>query len=119
MAVDKLGNDTVINWTHLSELRADMGDETFAEVINLFLQEVQSGIERLSRERSASDLVSEFHMLKGSALSLGLTDLANICANAESMANAGQVDCFQPDELSTVFHTSRSELLSQIPALAV
>ena len=58
-------------------------------------------------------------MLKGSALSLGLTDLANICANAESMANAGQVDCFQPDELSTVFHTSRSELLSQIPALAV
>ena len=109
----------MINWTHLSELRTDLGDETFSEVIALFLQEVQTGIDGLDTQRSAPELMAEFHMLKGSALSLGLTDLAQICANAESLASQGRTNVFRKDELSNVFHTSRSELLAQMPSLAM
>src|SRR5690606_20139158 len=81
----------MIDWTHVDDLRADMGD-AFGEVVEVFLLEVDAAIRRLSPERTAPDLAADLHFLKGAALNLGFRDFATLCATGEASAHAGRTD---------------------------
>jgi HPt (histidine-containing phosphotransfer) domain-containing protein len=82
----------MIDWNRVAELRAEVGDDAFDEIVDLFLDEVQEVARRLegapvTPERLAADL----HFLKGSALNLGFSELAALCAAGEARAGTGDV----------------------------
>lgn len=108
----------MIDMGQITELRSDLGEETFNEVVGMFLLEVQSGIEKLDPARDLAELSAEFHMLKGSSLSLGLTELAKICGEAEAKSGSGDPNCFDKQAFQMCFDQSKAALLEQVPAAA-
>lgn len=82
----------MINWERVEELKTDVGEEEFPEVVELFLDEVDEVIGRLRDTAKAGPRaeVSEedMHFLKGSALNLGLDAFAGLCSQAEKAAAA-------------------------------
>jgi hypothetical protein len=70
----------MIDWERVSALRAEIGEPDFTEVVDLFLAEAEEVVERLRRGRPDPTLEAELHFLKGSALNLGLRDLADLCS---------------------------------------
>ena len=78
----------MIDWAHVDELRADMGD-SFAEIVEVFLQEVAEAIGRLTASAGHEALAADLHVLKGAALNLGFTQFAALCAAGETRAARG------------------------------
>lgn len=74
----------------MKELYDEIGEESFGDVVDLFVEEVAEGVSKLSAADSARQRVQAFHFLKGAALNLGLTEMANICAIGEQRDGAGQ-----------------------------
>lgn len=81
----------MINWARVAELRDDFGEDGFAEVIEVFLDEVQTGQERLAAASSAEAMRAEFHFLKGAALNMGLDEVAALCERGEALSEQGQL----------------------------
>lgn len=79
----------MIDWARVADLHGEIGDDAFAEVLDLFVQEVDEGLARLRAAPDARTRTSEFHFLKGAALNLGLTDLAACCSRGETLAAQG------------------------------
>ena len=101
----------MIDWQQIDELRGEIGAEGFAEVVDMFLEEAEGAVAALSRGIPAEEVEGMLHFLKGSALNLGLTDLAAICQEGERRAAAGdgaQVDFAM---VVSVYRTSRAALL--------
>lgn len=89
----------------IASLRAldDGGDEFLAEIVGLFRAESPSRLAAIRRAASADacrELVSAAHALKGSARTLGLLRLAEVCERIESVAKAG--GCPDDDTLRTL-----------------
>ncbi|KGB83735.1 MAG: histidine kinase [Confluentimicrobium sp.] len=94
----------MIDWNRIKELQGEVGTEAFAEVVELFLEEVEEGIGRLPRASSAVRLQEELHFLKGSALNLGFRQFAQLCHEEEQAAatrgpaavdRVALTDCYQ------------------------
>jgi histidine phosphotransfer protein HptB len=93
----------MIYWDRLNELRSEIGEEDFAEVVELFLQEADEVIGRISLKSGAAALEADLHFLKGAALNLGFRSFAVLCQEGEKRAAAGScdidlaavIDCYQ------------------------
>ena len=79
----------MIDWQRMAELRDEVGEEEFEEVVALFLEEVAEVIERLKAAPDHSRLEEDLHFLKGSALNVGFAELGRLCAEGERQAAAG------------------------------
>jgi len=79
----------MIDWDRIDELRAEIGDEDFREVVEIFLEEVEEGLTRLNAAATADRLASELHFLKGSALNLGFQSFSILCQAGETSAAEG------------------------------
>ncbi|NBB96898.1 MAG: hypothetical protein GVY34_01830 [Alphaproteobacteria bacterium] len=95
----------MIDWSRVSELHEEVGDDALGEVLELFASEVDEGLARLAQATAPKAIAAEFHFLKGAALNLGLEDVARLCANGEENALAGH-----PTE------TERAAVAEQFPA---
>ena len=80
----------MIDWKRVKELREEIGDNDFAAVADMFLEEADQTVAKLTLDLAAEEIEALLHFLKGSALNLGLSDLASICENGERMAAAGR-----------------------------
>lgn len=96
----------MIDWDKVRDLHDEIGAESFAEVLELFVQEVDEALARLNDTTDPSAASGEFHFLKGAALNLGLDDMAALCASGEKGATAGQ---------ST--ESAQIQVLAEFPAL--
>jgi len=76
----------MIDWDRVNELRSEFGEDGFAEVAGLFLEEADEVVDQLGLGLPANQVESRLHFLKGSALNLGLTDLAALCHEGECKA---------------------------------
>ncbi|MEM9740984.1 MAG: Hpt domain-containing protein, partial [Pseudomonadota bacterium] len=76
----------MLNYERVQNLREEIGEDDFEEVVALFLEEADEAIERLEPDVGAQQLETDFHALKGSALNLGFDRFAEICATAEKQA---------------------------------
>jgi HPt (histidine-containing phosphotransfer) domain-containing protein len=76
----------MIRWNRVNELRGEVGAEDFAEVVEMFIEEVDEVMDRLRAEPDPSTYEAELHFLKGSALNLGFQDLANLCSKDEKVS---------------------------------
>ena len=106
----------MIDWSRVDELRDEIGAEDFAEVVELFLEEVDEIVERLTQAPDPARYREDMHFLKGSALNLGFRTFATHCADGEQMAAAG--DCGTID-LGTVldsYRASKAEFIAQLKA---
>lgn len=80
----------MIDWERVATLRAEIGSVDFDEVVAMFLSESDEAVVRLRAGRPDPTLEAELHFLKGSALNLGFTRLAELCSQGEKLAAAGK-----------------------------
>lgn len=81
---------TLIDWARVAALRDEIGEDSFAEVAALFLDEVEQVLARLAgaggMDANAAALADDMHFLKGSAWNLGFARFADFCARGEALA---------------------------------
>ncbi len=72
----------MIDRNRLLELKQEIGEEDFAEVGEVFLEEMQETLEALM-QNAGSATAADFHGLRGSASNLGFVDFGAACSKAE------------------------------------
>ncbi len=82
----------MIDWDRVKDLKAELGQEDFAEVAVMFMEEADEVIARLTGAAGADVLEQDLHFLKGAALNLGFAQLASLCQDGERRAAAGLTD---------------------------
>jgi len=103
----------MIEWERVAELRSEIGAEGFAEVLDLFLEEVEAVVGRLGADRGA--LVADLHFLKGSALNLGFADLGAMCQDGERRCTAGQGATLDVAPIIDCYLRSKAVFMSRVP----
>lgn len=103
----------MIDWQRVRLLRDEIGAEAFGEVVELFLEEVETEIDRLAGvdPGALDDLVAALHFLKGSALNLGFETLSQLCHDMEQAAGSGQAGRFDLTAISTCYQDSKAYFL--------
>ena len=99
----------MIDWERVDGLRAEIGDADFGEVVDLFLEEVDDTVARMTRGGAGA---ADLHFLKGCALNLGFADLAQRCLLAERLAAAG--DPVDAAEIGDAYRAARSVFLAKL-----
>jgi histidine phosphotransfer protein HptB len=92
----------MLNWDRIRELRDEIGEEDYAEVIELFFEEVDATISRLTRPGSMCEREADLHFLRGSALNIGFSVLGELCEKGELRAIEGTLD---ESDIATVINT--------------
>jgi HPt (histidine-containing phosphotransfer) domain-containing protein len=104
----------MIDWGRVTELKTEIGEDDMAEVVELFLTEVEEELDTLPEAGGAKALAEQLHFLKGSALNLGLVDFSRLCQAAETAAAQGDKGAVDPGRLRSCFAESRAMLLDGI-----
>lgn len=102
-----------VDWDRLNELRADIGEEDFADVAMLFVAELQETLDKLTPDKATT---ADFHFLRGSAANLGFVTLVDACSSAEAACNASKVP--DVDAVCAAFAAALSEVQPHLPELA-
>ncbi|MEX3316191.1 Hpt domain-containing protein [Sulfitobacter sp. PS-8MA] len=105
----------MIDWARVLVLREEVGAKDFAEVVDLFLDEVQEALLRLQGPMTADQFEAELHFLKGSALNLGFAAFADLCEAEERQASAGQNPAGCIPALRSCYARSRAVFLKELP----
>lgn len=108
----------MIDWKQVQQLEEDVGTEDFAEVVALFLDEVDEAIEPLKApEGIPLDTVGALlHFLKGSAYNLGFEAFGSYCSNGEEMAKAGEAAEVDLLRVVDLYEQSRAHFLAEASA---
>lgn len=102
----------MIDWQRVTNLKAEIGDEDFDEVVPLFLEEVSEITERLRTGPDLAELEQDLHCLKGSAMNLGFSDFSDLCSSGESMAAKGEAALVNVAEVLDSFEASKEAFLT-------
>lgn len=101
----------MIDWVRVDELRHDIGDDGFAEVVELFLDEVEEVVMRLQARPDPARLEEDLHFLKGCAWNLGFAEFGALCHDGERMAAAGQAAQVQLPPVLACYGQSKAAFL--------
>lgn len=101
----------MIDWTRVQDLREEIRVDAFDEVVELFLEEVDTEIEKLRQPGVIRNLEGHLHFLKGSALNLGFDAFSDLCHRGEQAAAAGQDGAIDLPEILSCYERSKSEFL--------
>lgn len=104
----------MIDWATVTELRGEIGEEDFAEVVDLFLEEVDGAVDQLRSGLPQEKWECCFHFLKGSALNLGFRAFSGLCAVGEAAAEAGDFSAVNLGEVIAVYDKSKAAFLSEL-----
>jgi len=96
----------MIDWTRVEELRSEVGEEAFDEVVALFLEEVDETVAEVAGLQDDSQIKDMLHFLKGSALNLGFGGFADLCSDGEQRLLAG--GSVELDPILTAYQDSKS-----------
>jgi len=106
----------MLDWNRISNLRNEVGPDDFGEVVDLFLEEADSVTLTLAAQTGDKDLEEALHFLKGSALTLGFSDLSDLCQISETLASRGQANEIDLKPILTSYEVSKSRFLSDLPS---
>lgn len=104
----------MIDWAKVRELRDDVGAEDFDEVVELFLEEVQETIDKLTACVDPASLEEDLHFLKGSALNLGFSDFSQLCQTGEKMSAEGQATDVDVAAILATYAASKTAFLAEM-----
>lgn len=99
----------MINWSRIKELEQEIGPEALREIAEIFLEEVEEALEGLKDAPNGRARSEKMHFLKGSALNLGLQEMAELCSRGE----AGAADATD-DQVSASFARAKTALLTEL-----
>jgi HPt (histidine-containing phosphotransfer) domain-containing protein len=102
----------MIDWSRVDELRAEVGDEDFAEIAELFLSEIEGAVGELPGIADLTSRSELLHGMKGAAMNLGFQDLATLCASGERTPAEADIPA-----IATVLAQSVAEMRARYPAL--
>ncbi|MCV3270028.1 Hpt domain-containing protein [Roseobacter sinensis] len=105
----------MIDWDRVATLKDEVGAEDFDEVVDLFLEEVDSAIDALAAQQQHDDLEAKLHFLKGSALSLGFRSFSDLCQAGEAAAASTPDAVVDLNEILQCYAQSRAAFLSDLP----
>lgn len=105
----------MIDRDRLQDLRAEIGEEDFADVVAMFLDEMSETLTAL-RADPAGISADALHGLRGSALNLGFAEFAAACPQAEKRLAEGQP--VEIAHLEGLFAESLDRLGPDLPARA-
>ena len=71
----------MIDWIRIDELRDEVGQDDFGDIVGVFFEEVQEALENLRHADTVVTLLGQLHFLQGCALNLGFSNFAAICRN--------------------------------------
>ncbi|MGB3379572.1 MAG: Hpt domain-containing protein [Allopontixanthobacter sediminis] len=97
----------MIDWDHVEELRAEIGDDGFCEVVDLFLEEVELVVDRLEAAPDPATFEQDLHFLKGSAWNLGFAEFGSLCMAGEKLAGDGRAAGIDIREITRSYRASR------------
>lgn len=106
-----------MNWDRVEELREEVGEDAFSEVVELFLEETEDVAVRLRAAPDPKILEDQMHFLKGAALNLGFEELAEMCQTGEVAARNGAGAQIDVSAILTCYEQSRDTLLKGLPNL--
>lgn len=82
----------MIDWTRVTELHAEIGEDGFNEILEVFLEEMNSIVGQLRDGPEPRRLEMTLHSLRGGLLNLGFTHVSDLCQQGEAMAAKGLAD---------------------------
>lgn len=100
----------MIDWERICELHEEVGDDEFQLILELFLDEVEAALMRLTN-RTAARMATDLHFLKGCAWNLGFRGFGKLCEEGERMVASGRgpevnvtamIDCYAISKQSLV-----------------
>jgi histidine phosphotransfer protein HptB len=106
----------MIDWERVADLRAEVGEDDFNEVVELFLEEVEEVIDRLETSPVAAKFEEDLHFLKGSALNLGFRHFSSLCQIGEKQAANGRGDLVDIPAVLASYRESRVVFLQEFKA---
>lgn len=108
----------MIDWTRMNELRDDVGADAMAELMALFVQEMDDAVAALRANAPPQSVAADLHFLRGAAANIGLVDVVAQCEAGEATARAGTP---LPDgtieRLRTAYAAARDELVRTVPGV--
>lgn len=104
----------MIDWEKILELREEIGNEDFSEVVELFLEEVDGAMDQLRAGLPQEKWECCLHFLKGSALNLGFQAFSALCAAGESAAVAGEFDQIDMADVIAAYDQSKAAFLAEL-----
>ncbi|MDB5666790.1 MAG: Hpt protein [Cypionkella sp.] len=99
----------MIEWDRVKELRSEIGNDGFAEVIAMFLEEADEVIGRIGDTVGTEALEADLHFLKGAALNLGFAQFAALCRDGERRASGGDAG-FDLEQICSSYQASKMTL---------
>ncbi|MEX0338864.1 MAG: Hpt domain-containing protein [Arenibacterium sp.] len=103
----------MINWGRVKELKQEVGEEDFGEVVEMFMEEVDEVLTPMRRgENDPLTLESDLHFLKGCALNIGFDGFSDLCHDGEKRAATGQGGSVSITRVIEVFDRSKDAFLS-------
>mgnify|MGYP002477586031 CR=1 FL=1 len=105
----------MIDWSRVSELHEQVGSDDFAEVVELFLEEVQDTMRQLRQNTDVAALEAQLHFLKGCALNLGFSQFASRCQQGEFLAANEHGDQVDVTAILQSFDSSLIEFQRELP----
>ncbi len=104
----------MIDWNRVAELKEEVGEDDFAEVIEMFFEEVSEVLDNLS-PGSLENLRGDLHFLKGSALNIGLDEVSRLCRDAETGLRDRPGQIVDVSVIRAAFEASKSFFESSAP----
>ncbi|MBP9950181.1 MAG: Hpt domain-containing protein [Cypionkella sp.] len=106
----------MIKWERVSELRSEVGDDAFDEIVALFLEETDEVVARISDQCDQRAIEADLHFLKGAALNLGFSDFANLCQDGERAAARGHA-VVDPEALQGLYLLTKAAFVAGLARL--
>ncbi|MGP3696631.1 Hpt domain-containing protein [Rhodobacter sp. NSM] len=103
----------MIDWKRVADLRGEVGEDGFDEVVQMFLEETDQSIRSLSSGAEPA-LEELLHFLKGSALNLGFTTVARLCQDGETLAAEGRGSEVDLGMLINSYRLARMEFIERL-----
>ena len=101
----------MIDWSRVDDLRSEIGEVGFAEVVELFLDEVEEIVIRLKIDPQPDGYESDFHFLKGGAWNLGFAEFGALCQDGERRAVSGCADGIDVMAIVSCYFDSKGAFL--------
>jgi len=106
----------LIDWTKVRELCEDVGRDGLDEVIDLFLEEVETALQTIGM---AEDLEAALHFVKGCSLNIGFHHFTQLAAAGEALAARGCPDQVDLTGLDHAYRQSKDLFLAEFQSRLV
>jgi histidine phosphotransfer protein HptB len=100
----------VISIERVAELKTEVGEDDFNEIVTLFIADSDGILDRLQAVSEPVEAEDLLHALKGSALNLGFDELARLCREGQGGPADISAWTTRLDDLRHVYEQSKERL---------